>query len=163
MQFQGLDKLQAAFNQLASPAEMLRVNKRIVEYAKPITHAEMKKRVPRSKDHSLSGRNWGKPRSPRGGHAADNIPVSRTTTDEYNGAYANVGWKLSDNSGRFYMKFQQWGGGWGSVRNPPTPSRPALEFVEGTRDATEPSFVRFAENEYRAVLRKHLGGMADGL
>ena len=143
LQFDGLKDLEDAVKKLANDTERLEVDKRIVkacgQYAQPV----MKGEIPRSKDHSKSGRKLkgGGSSRPTHGHAADNVPLSAV---KISGGmpYVEVGWDLSDNSEYFYMKFINWG----TTKITPTP------FVEKTISKCDPGWEQIAEREYQQFI-----------
>lgn len=147
MQFEGLQDLIHAFNQLASEDEIENVDKRIISEAEKIVHRVMKQKIPLSKDNSLSGRGLkgGGVSRPKHGHAKENIPISKPKKMA-KGVGGFVGWKLNDNSEYFYMKFVLWG----------TLYTPPKDFIDTTLSQTESQFSRIAEAEYQRFLNQYL-------
>lgn len=109
MEFQGMEQLLKNLQEVSSLDVVGQCTRHIINLSKLETHRTMKRNVPRSRDHSKTGRYLGHrfvQYSPA--HAADVIPVSNTRTDTDGRSNAEVGWKLSDNSPQFYMKFVEW-------------------------------------------------------
>ena len=109
----------------------------------------MQKNVPKSKDHSKSGR-WIKKQGFKqysGQHAADSIPVSKTKNTA-NGPAADVGWKKSDNSEFFYVKFVEWG----------TSKMPPRGFIKKTIAQCEPVYQGISNSELQKFANQKLGG-----
>lgn len=140
--FTGLNELLKACEECAAPGELDKVNKRIVKRGADVLHDAMKARVPKSANNAKSGRSTCRP----GGHAKDNIPVEpgKTKGSEVS---AEVGWKLSDNSEYFYMKFVNWG----------TKKMVAREFVQAACAAVEGEITDIARQEYEAFLAAKIG------
>ena len=147
MNFEGLQDLMNAFNQLASEDEIEKVDRRIISEAEMIVHRVMKQKIPLSSDNSKSGRGLkgGGESRPRHGHAKENIPISKPKKNQ-SGVSGMVGWKLNDNSEYFYMKFVNWG----TIYTPPK------DFIDTTLSQTESQFSRIAETEYQRFLNQYL-------
>lgn len=147
MKFEGFDELMAAFNAAASDSEIEKVDIRIIDQAKQFVYRVMQQKIPVSSDNSLSGRGLkgGGTSRPKSGHAKSNIPISKTKKTK-SGAYADVGWKLEDNSEYFYMKFINWG----------TLYMPPRDFTYSTRNEAEAELTRIAESEYQRFLNERL-------
>ena len=143
----GLDELIKKMNQVANNTERLEIDKKIVkkcgQYIKPVMQTE----IPRSKDNSKSGRKLkgGGSSRPTHGHAADNVPVSGARVKS-GSAYVEVGWKLSDNSEYFYMKFINWG----TTKMPPNP------IITRTIKKCENGCVQIASDEYQNFINTKL-------
>ncbi len=140
LEFGGLKKIAQAFDKLANDVERLEVDKKIVKQCGRVAKPAMQREIPRSKDNSKSGRKLkgGGSSRPKHGHAADNVPVSNVKTKNES-PYVDVGWKLSDNSEYFYMKFINWG----TAKITPTP------FIERTISKCDPEWEKIAEREYQ--------------
>ena len=98
MEFQGMEQLLKNLQEVSSLDVVGQCTRHIINLSKLETHRTMKRNVPRSRDHSKTGRYLGHrfvQYSPA--HAADVIPVSNTRTDTDGRSNAEVGWKLSDN------------------------------------------------------------------
>lgn len=141
--FNGLDDLLKACEECASEAELAHTNRKIVERSTVILKKAMKERIPQSADNSKSGRAGIRP----GGHARDNIPVSKIKIEGVT-ASAEVGWNLGDTSTYFYMKFVNWG----------TTKMPPHEFVQSSIDAVEDEITAIARQEYEDLLKAKIGG-----
>lgn len=147
MEFQDLEDLMRAFNQLASEDEIEKIDRNIITEAEKIVHRVMKQKIPQSHDNALSGRGLkgGGESRPKHGHAKENIPISKPKKST-KGVSGMVGWKLDDNSEYFYMKFVNWG----TIYTPPK------DFVDTTLKETETQFSKIAESEYQRFLNQYL-------
>lgn len=141
--FTGLEELLKACEDCASEAELGIVNRRIVERSANVVKEAMQKRIPVSADNSKSGKKGVRP----GGHARPNVPVSSI---KMTGAAASVevGWKLSDASEYFYMKFVNWG----------TTKMAPREFIQSAVAEVEDQIGEIARHEYEALLKAKIGG-----
>ena len=140
MEFQGLQELVKAFEAAASDTDIETVNKKIVARSEPVVQKIMSKKIPRSKDIKQSGRGFGS-KSSVSGHAADNVPIDKVKVKD-GGAEANVGWKKSDNSEHFYVKFINWG----------TIYQPPREFIYAAGREADAELQKIAEEEYQSYL-----------
>lgn len=120
---EGLDDLVDAIDKLGGEAACTRMRKNAGRKLAKRARAEMKKHVPVSGDNARSGTRGNRPVH---GHARDNIPATVRTKD--GDTYVDVGWRISDNSEYFYMKFVEWG-------THGTHPQPAKRFLEKTLDA----------------------------
>ena len=148
MEFQGKEQLLKNLQEARSIDVVGQCTRHIINLSKLETHRAMKRNVPRSRDHSKTGRYLGHrfvQYSPA--HAADVIPVSNTRTDTDGRSNAEVGWKLSDNSPQFYMKFVEWG----------TSKMPPREFINKTNKQCEGMYRRIAETTLQSYANKYLG------
>ena len=147
-EFVGLDDLIKKMEECGSIEEQIALDTKILNQAKSIVHSTMQSMINRSKDNSKSGREvkGGGSYRPKHGHAADNIPISSI---KYEGTYVycDIGWRLSDKSEYFYMKFINWG----------TFKIMPVNFVGKTRDKIEPQLEAIAKKEYQNFLNKKLG------
>lgn len=143
LDFSGLEETLKALEECCTEKEQKKANKRIVERSTPIVKQAMQKRIPVSADNSKSGREGCRP----GGHAKDNVPISEIRTRGTQ-AWAEVGWTLGDSSEYFYMKFVEWG----------TWKMPPRDFIEVAIKETEKQNAAIAEEEYKALLARKLGG-----
>lgn len=143
LDFSGLTEQLKALEEVASEKEMKAANKRVVERSTPFVKEAMQKHIPVSGDNSKSGKEGYRP----GGHAKENVPISKISTRGTQ-AWAEVGWDLGDASEYFYMKFVEWG----------TWKMPPRDFIEVTIRETEAKIVEIAKDEYEALLKKKLGG-----
>lgn len=143
IKMQGMEELTKACEDCASPATLQRTNKKIVKRASVIVKEAMQKHVPVSADNSKSGREGFRP----GGHAKPNIPIGPVRVD-YTVASAEVGWKLSDRSEYFYMKFVEWG----------TTKMAPRDFIEVATKEAENPMTEVARQEYEALLKQTIGG-----
>ena len=143
LDFSGLKEQLKALEEVASEKEMKAANKRVVERSTPIVKEAMQKHIPVSGDNSKSGKEGYRP----GGHAKENVPISKISTRGTQ-AWAEVGWDLGDASEYFYMKFVEWG----------TWKMPLRDFIEVAIRETEAQIVEIAREEYEALLKKKLGG-----
>lgn len=141
--FTGLEELTRACEDCASDLELANVNRKIVERSSAVVKAAMEKRIPMSGDNSKSGKKGVRP----GGHARKNVPVSAIKFDGA-AASAEVGWKLSDNSEYFYMKFVNWG----------TTKMAPREFIQSAIAEVEGETSEIARQEYEALLKAKIGG-----
>ncbi len=141
--FTGLDELMKACEECASEAELAKTNRKIVEKSTEIVKSAMQKRIPVSADNAKSGREGSRP----GGHARPNVPVSGIKISGTE-ASAEVGWKLSDTSEYFYMKFVNWG----------TTKMPPREFVKSAIDEVEGEITEIARAKYEELLKAKIGG-----
>lgn len=141
--FEGLEELTKACEDCASELELANVNRKIVERSSAVVKSAMQKRIPMSGDNSKSGKNGVRP----GGHARPNVPVSAIKFDGA-AASAEVGWKLSDNSEYFYMKFVNWG----------TTKMAPREFIQSAIAEVEGQISEIARQEYEALLKTKIGG-----
>lgn len=138
LEFEGLKELQKKMEELASDAEIAKVNKKVFRRAADATKPRMESHMPRSADNSKSGKRGYRPP----GHARDNIPVKVTAR------YSEVGWTLlGDAENWFYMKFVEWG----------TSKQPPQDFLYNTREESEDDYSRIADEEYQAFLNEKLG------
>lgn len=116
MEFQGLEELVKAFEKAASDDEIKATNRKIVEKSEPVVKRIMSGKVPRSANHSKSGR-WykhSKKREVPDKRAADSVPMGKVKIRGI-GAAAEVGWEKSDRSEHFYVKYVNWG----TIKQPP--------------------------------------------
>lgn len=143
LDFSGLEELMKNLEDCATDTELKAANKRIVNRSTPIVKEAMQKRIPVSADNSKSGKAGYRP----GGHAKNNVPISRISTRGTQ-AWAEVGWTLGDSSEYFYMKFVEWG----------TWKMPPRDFVEIAIKETEDQIAAIAKDEYEALLARKLGG-----
>lgn len=132
-----------ALEDCATDVEMKEANKRIVKRSTPIVKEVMQKHVPVSGDNSKSGKAGYRP----GGHAKNNVPISKISTRGTQ-AWAEVGWTLGDSSEYFYMKFVEWG----------TWKMPPRDFIRIAIKETEGQIAQIAKEEYEALLARKLGG-----
>jgi HK97 gp10 family phage protein len=142
IEFEGLEELTKSCEDLASVSELAATNKRVVERGLPVLKENMKRRIPVSVDNSKSGRKSSRPP----GHAKDHVPVSAIKTN-LTAASAEVGWKLSDTSSYFYMKFVNWG----------TTKQPPREFVHSAAEASQAEIIGIAREEYEKLLKTKIG------
>lgn len=140
--FVGLDELLKACEDCTAPGELDAVNRRIVKRGADVLHDAMKERVPKSGNNAKSGKSGCRP----GGHAKENIPI-KPGKSKGSEVSAEVGWKLSDNSEYFYMKFVNWG----------TTKMTAREFVQSACAAVEGEITDIARQEYEAFLAAKIG------
>ena len=148
MEFQGMEQLLKNLQEARSIDVVGQCTRHIINLSKLETHRAMKRNVPRSRNHSTTGRYLGHrfvQYSPA--HAADVIPVSNTRTDTDGRSNAEVGWKLSDNSPQFYMKFVEWG----------TSKMRPREFINQTNKQCEGMYRRIAETTLQSYANKYLG------
>ena len=89
LDFSGLTEQLKALEEVASEKEMKAANKRVVERSTPIVKEAMQKHIPVSGDNSKSGKEGYRP----GGHAKENVPISKISTRGTQ-AWAEVGWVL---------------------------------------------------------------------
>lgn len=143
LDFSGLEELMKSLEDCATDTELKAANKRIVNRSTPIVKEAMQKRIPVSADNSKSGKVGYRP----GGHAKNNVPISRISTRGTQ-AWAEVGWTLGDSSEYFYMKFVEWG----------TWKMPPRDFIEIAIKETEDQIAAIAKDEYEALLARKLGG-----
>lgn len=143
LDFSGLEELMKSLEECATDTELKAANKRIVNRSTPIVKEAMQKRIPVSADNSKSGKAGYRP----GGHAKQNVPISRISTQGTQ-AWAEVGWTLGDSSEYFYMKFVEWG----------TWKMPPRDFIEIAIKETEDQIAAIAKEEYEALLALKLGG-----
>lgn len=143
LDFSGLQEQLKALEELTSEKEMKAANKRVVERSTPIVKKAMQKHIPVSANNEKSGKEGYRP----GGHAKENVPISKITTRGTQ-AWAEVGWDLGDASEYFYMKFVEWG----------TWKMPPRDFIEAAIRETEIQIVAIAKKEYEALLKTKLGG-----
>lgn len=143
LDFSGIQDTMKQLEAVATDQEQREANKRIVNRSTPIVKQAMQGHVPVSSDNSKSGRIGYRP----GGHAKENVPISKITTRGTQ-AWADVGWTLGDSSEYFYMKFVEWG----------TWKMPPRDFIEVAIRETEHQIAAIAEQEYKALLDRKLGG-----
>ena len=143
LDFSGLEETLKALEECASEKEQRAANKRIVDRSIPIVKEAMQRRIPVSADNSKSGKEGYRP----GGHAKENVPISKTSTRGTQ-AWAEVGWQLGDSSEYFYMKFVEWG----------TWKMPPRDFIEVAIKETQGRIAEIAKEEYEALLARKLGG-----
>ena len=141
--FEGLDGIIDAMEKAGSETAARRLRQETGRKLAERAREEMKKHIPVSRDNSRSGRKGSRPTH---GHARDNIPTSvRTNRDGE--TYANVGWRLSDNSEYFYMKYVEWGT---HGKHP----QPAKHFLEATLDALDGVSGEIIEKEVMLTLKE---------
>lgn len=140
MEFQGLQELLKAFEDAASDAEIVEVNRKIVEKGEPVVKRIMSGKIPKSVDIKKSGRGFGT-KSSVSTHAADSVPMGKPKVKGA-GVSAEVGWDKSDNSEHFYVKFINWG----------TIYQPPREFIYETGRDADSELQKIAEQEYQAFL-----------
>ncbi len=148
MEFQGLEELVKAFEKAASDEEIKAVNRKIVEKSEPVVKRIMSGKVPKSNDHSKSGR-WykhSKKRKVPDKRAADSVPMGKVKVKGIS-ASAEVGWEKSDKSEHFYVKFVNWG----TVKQPPQ------EFIYATGREADGELQKIAEQEYQSFLDNTVG------
>ena len=143
MEFEGLDKLQEAFQTLATDAQVQQVERRIVTRCRDYAAIKMAEKVPKSRDNSKSGKKGYRPP----GHAASNVPVSGIRTAG-GLPFATVGWEKADSSAFFYVKFIEWG----------THKMQPRDFIYTTLNECRATWDRFAENEIQSFISDKLGG-----
>lgn len=143
LDFSGLEELMKNLEDCATDTELKAANKRIVNRSTPIVKEAMQKRIPVSANNAKSGKAGYRP----GGHAKNNVPISRISTRGTQ-AWAEVGWTLGDSSEYFYMKFVEWG----------TWKMPPRDFIEIAIKETEDQIAAIAKDEYEALLALKLGG-----
>lgn len=143
LDFSGLEELMKSLEECATDTELKETNKRIVNRSTPIVKEAMEKRIPVSANNATSGKVGYRP----GGHAKQNVPISRISTRGTQ-AWAEVGWTLGDSSEYFYMKFVEWG----------TWKMPPRDFIEVAIKETENQIAQIAKEEYEALLAAKLGG-----
>ena len=143
LDFSGLTEQLKALEEVASEKEMKAANKRVVERSTPFVKEAMQKHIPVSGDNSKSGKEGYRP----GGHAKENVPISKISTRGTQ-AWAEVGWQLGDSSEYFYMKFVEWG----------TWKMPPRDFIVVAIRETENRIAAIAKEEYEALLARKLGG-----
>lgn len=136
MEFQGLQELLKAFEDAASDAEIVEVNRKIVEKGEPVVKKIMSGKIPKSADIKKSGRGFGT-KSSVSTHAADSVPMGKPKVKGA-GVSAEVGWDKSD----FYVKFINWG----------TIYQPPREFIYETGRDADSELQKIAEQEYQAFL-----------
>lgn len=132
-----------SLEECTTDTELKATNKRIVNRSTPIVKEAMEKRIPVSANNATSGKVGYRP----GGHAKQNVPISRISTRGTQ-AWAEVGWTLGDSSEYFYMKFVEWG----------TWKMPPRDFIEAAIKETENQIAQIAKEEYEALLAAKLGG-----
>jgi phage protein, HK97 gp10 family len=145
MDYKELDDLVRAFEKAASEYEIAETNKKIIKRSQPIVKKIMQKKIPKSTNMSKSGRNWGT----RGGvsaHAADSIPVGGIRT-RGTSVSTDIGWKKSDTSEHFYVKFINWG----------TIYQPPREFIFSSGREADGELLKIAEEEYQAFMDRTVG------
>ena len=141
MEFQGLQELLKAFEDAASDAEIVEVNRKIVEKSEPVVKRIMSGKIPKSADIKKSGRGFGT-KSSVSAHAADSVPIGKTRM-KGNSASAEVGWVIkSDDSQYAYVKFINWG----------TIYQPPREFIYAAGRDADSELQKIAEQEYQAFL-----------
>lgn len=143
LDFSGLEETLKALEECAAETEQRAANKRIVDRSIPIVKEAMQRRIPVSADNSKSGKEGYRP----GGHAKENVPISKISTRGTQ-AWAEVGWQLGDSSEYFYMKFVEWG----------TWKMPPRDFIEVAIEETQGRIAEIAKEEYEALLARKLGG-----
>ena len=137
MEFQGMEQLLKNLQEVSSLDVVGQCTRHIINLSKLETHRTMKRNVPRSRDHSKTGRYLGHrfvQYSPA--HAADVIPVSNTRTDTDGRSNAEVGWK-----------FVEWG----------TSKMRPREFINKTNKQCEGMYRRIAETTLQSYANKYLG------
>ena len=141
MEFRGLQELLKAFEDAASDAEIVEVNRKIVEKGEPVVKKIMSGKIPKSADIKKSGRGFGT-KSSVSAHAADSVPIGKTRM-KGNSASAEVGWVIkSDDSQYAYVKFINWG----------TIYQPPREFIYAAGRDADSELQKIAEQEYQAFL-----------
>lgn len=148
IEFQGLAELVKAFERAASDNEIKATNKKIVEKSAPVVKKIMSNKVPKSSDHSKSGR-WDKHSKERrvpDKRAADSVPIEKV---KFKGVAASVevGWNKGTKAEHFYVKFINWG----------TIYQPPREFIYATGREADGELQKIAEQEYQAFLNKTVG------
>lgn len=143
MECKGLEELVKAFEKAASDAEIRETNRKIVEKSEPVVKRIMSEKIPKSDDHSKSGRwyKYSKTHKVPDKRAADSVPIGKIQV-KGTGASAEVGWDKSDTSEHFYVKFINWG----TVKQPPR------EFIYATGREADSELQNIAEKEYQAFL-----------
>lgn len=139
LDFSGLEEQLKTLEAVASDKEMKAANRRVVERSTPIVKEAMQKHIPVSANNAKSGKEGYRP----GGHAKENVPISRISTHGTQ-AWAEVGWTLGDSSEYFYMKFVEWG----------TWKMTPRDFIEVAIRETEAQIVEIAKDEYERLLKK---------
>lgn len=148
MEFQGIEELIKAFEKAASDDEIRAVNRKIVEKGEPVVKRIMSEKVPRSDDHSKSGR-WEKDSKKRkvpDKRAADSVPMGKVKV-KGTSASAEVGWDKGTKAEHFYVKFINWG----------TIYQPPREFIFATGREADSELQKIAEQEYQAFLDNTVG------
>lgn len=148
MEFQGLAELVKAFEKAASDDEIKAVNRRIVEKSEPVVKRIMSEKIPKSADHSKSGRwyKYSKKRETPEKRAADSVPIGKVRI-KGTGASAEVGWDKGTKDEHFYVKFINWG----TVRQPPR------EFIFASGREADGELQKIAEKEYQSFLNNTVG------
>ncbi|MEE0110815.1 MAG: HK97-gp10 family putative phage morphogenesis protein [Oscillospiraceae bacterium] len=143
LDFSGIEETLKQLEDCATDKEQRAANKRVVERSQPIVKKAMQGHIPVSADNATSGKIGYRP----GGHAKENVPISKIRTSGTQ-AWAEVGWTLGDSSEYFYMKFVEWG----------TWKMPPRDFIEVAIRETEYQIAAIAEQEYKALIARKLGG-----
>lgn len=139
----GLEALVQAMEDAAGLKFRQKLDKKIVTRAtEEVAVQAIKRRVPRSKDNSKSGRKGSRP----SGHAADNVPTEKAKATA-SGASAAAGWTKADASEHFYVKFVNWG----------TLKMPPRDFLTPAAEETTPKLRKIAEEEYATALDDVMG------
>lgn len=108
---EGATELYNALERFGGPSALEKMQERAAARINKQGKPAMEKHVPKSNNNARSGRKSSRPP----GHARENIPATVRTRDGE--TYADIGWRLSDNSKWFYMKFIEWG----TYMQPPKP------------------------------------------
>lgn len=143
LDFSGIEETLKQLEDCATDKEQRAANKRVVERSQPIVKKAMQGHIPVSADNATSGKIGYRP----GGHAKENVPISKIRTSGTQ-TWAEVGWTLGDSSEYFYMKFVEWG----------TWKMPPRDFIEVAIRETEYQIAAIAEQEYKALIARKLGG-----
>ena len=143
LDFSGIEETLKQLEDCATDKEQRAANKRVVERSQPIVKKAMQGHIPVSADNATSGKIGYRP----GGHAKENVPISKIRISGTQ-AWAEVGWTLGDSSEYFYMKFVEWG----------TWKMPPRDFIEVAIRETEYQIAAIAEQEYKALIARKLGG-----
>lgn len=143
LDFSGIEETLKQMEDCATEQEQRAANKRIVERGEQIVKRAMQGHIPVSANNAKSGKIGYRP----GGHAKENVPISNIRTSGAQ-AWAEVGWTLGDSSEYFYMKFVEWG----------TWKMPPRDFIEVAIRETEYQIAAIAEQEYKALIARKLGG-----
>lgn len=149
LDFSGIEETLKQLESCATDKEQREANKRIVQRSAPIVKESMQRHIPVSADNKKSGRSLkgGRSSRPKSGHARENVPINKIVVRGIQ-AEVDVGWKLDDNSEYFYMKFVEWG----------TWKMPPRDFIEVAIRETEYQIAAIAEQEYKALIARKLGG-----
>ncbi len=138
----GISALIDSFERAGGEAACTRMKENAARKLADRAREEMKKHVPVSANNRRSGTRQNRPRH---GHARDNIPATVRTRDGE--TYADIGWRLTDNSEYFYMKYVEWGT---HGMHP----QPAKRFLEKTFEALGDIPGEIIKNEVVLSLRE---------